>query len=137
MRAFDKSSTSSTAPTAACGFGDAVDNFATPKDYPLRKTGVVDATQGNPHDIFVDNATGKAYVSLYGSFGSTQVKSHDGARGAGSEQPRCWISSFVTLTVNPADTDGNPDASQLVGCGGSQVCAASGSRSQRRLQARR
>ena len=119
VRAFDKKLYIIDSTHGSLRIYDAVDNFATPKDYPLRKTGVVDATQGNPHDIFVDNATGKAYVSLYGSFGSTQVKATTALAVLDLNNLAAGISSFVTLTVNPADTDGNPDASQLVGCGGS------------------
>ncbi len=97
---------------------DAADNFKTPKDYPIRKIGIVDGTQANPHDIYIDAANQKAYVTLYGSFGATQVKASTALGVLDLGNLSAGIASFVTLTVNAADTDGNPDASQLVGCGG-------------------
>ena len=96
---------------------DAVDNFKTPKDYPIRKTGIVDGTQANPHDIYVDSQHGKAYVTLYGSFGSTQVKATTALGVLDLSNLAAGIGSFITLNVGASDTDGNPDASQLMGCG--------------------
>lgn len=98
---------------------DAADNFKSPKDYPLRKTGVVDGIQGNPHDIYVDSAHGRAFVTLYGSFGSTQVKATTALAVLDLGNLAAGISSFVTLNVGATDSDANPDASQLVGCGDS------------------
>jgi len=96
---------------------DSVDSFKTPKDSPLSKTGVVDGTQANPHDIYVDSQRGRAFVTLYGSFGSTQVKSGQALAVLDLTKLGSGISSFVPLTVGASDTDANPDASQLLACG--------------------
>lgn len=80
--------------------------------------GQVPAAQSNPHDLYVDGAAGRAFVTLYGSFGSTAVT---GARALGVldlKSPDKGIVSFLPLQVAAADKDGNPDADRILPCGG-------------------
>lgn len=117
VRAFDKKLYVIDSTHGTLRVYDAADGFKTPKDYPVRKTGTLDGTQGNPNDIYVDATRGKLYVSLYGSFGATQVKAATALGVMDLNNLAAGIGSFVTLNVAAADTDANPDAGQLVACG--------------------
>lgn len=117
VRAFDKKLYVIDSTHGTLRVYDAADSFKTPKDYPIRRTGTLDGTQGNPNDIYVDTARGKLYVTLYGSFGATQVKAATALGVMDLNNLAAGISSFVTLNVAANDTDANPDAGQLVACG--------------------
>lgn len=119
VRAFDKKLYVIDSTHGTLRVYDAADGFKTPKDYPIRRTGTLDGTQGNPADIYVDSARAKLYVTLYGSFGATQVKAATALGVMDLNNLAAGIGSFVTLNVAAADTDANPDASQLVACGDS------------------
>lgn len=98
---------------------DAKLDYKQPVDAPTSKPPELAGAQANPHDIFVDTQRQLAYVTIYGSFGSTQVT---GARALGVldlKAPAAGLTRFVSLSVAASDTDNNPDASQLVGCGDS------------------
>lgn len=117
VRAFDKNLYVLDSTHGSLRILDAADGFRNPKEVVLRKPGSVEAAQTNPNDLFVDTARGKAYVSLYGVFGSTQINSSTALAVVDLTKPEAGIASFVKLNVNSLDTDGNPDASRLVGCG--------------------
>ncbi|HMU38835.1 MAG TPA: hypothetical protein PKE31_12175 [Pseudomonadota bacterium] len=117
VRAFDKKLYILDSTHGTLRVYDAADGFKTPKDHSIRKTSTVDAAQANPHDVFVDASSAKIYVSLYGSFGSTQIKASTALAVLDANNLSAGIASFVSLSTGPLDTDGNPEASQLVGCG--------------------
>jgi hypothetical protein len=95
---------------------DATQGFKNPVDSPISKTGVVDGAQANPHDIYVDAGRQRAYVTLYGSFGATQVTAARALAVIDLTAPAAGIASFIPLTTAAADTDGNPEADKLVAC---------------------
>jgi hypothetical protein len=76
------------------------------------------AAQSNPHDVYVDAAAQRAYVTLYGSFGSSAVTGERALGMIDLRNPGLGISAFVPLQVAAADMDGNPDADRLLACGG-------------------
>lgn len=91
-------------------------DFAGPQDFPLGKTPEVPAAQGNPYDIYIDAQRNLAFVTLYGSFGSTAI---DGSTALGVvdlTNPAAGIARFIPLPVASGDGDNNPDATRLVGC---------------------
>ena len=95
---------------------DATQDFKNPLDFPTSKTGTVDGAQANPHDIYVDTPRNVAYVSLYGSFGSTQVTNKYALGVIDLANPKAGLTRFIELTQATADTDGNPEADRLVAC---------------------
>lgn len=96
---------------------DTARDFAGPLDSPVTKASEVPGAQANPHDFYVDAPRNTAYVTLYGSYGSTVVT---GARALGVidlMNAAAGVQRFIPLAVDPADPDGNPDASDLEACG--------------------
>lgn len=97
---------------------DATRDFAAPSEITFAKLPELPAAQANPYDIYVDAANSRAYVTLYGSFGSTAVTGKTALGVVDLTQPG-GISSFIELPVARGDSDNNPDASRLIACGGS------------------
>jgi DNA-binding beta-propeller fold protein YncE len=97
---------------------DASRDFAAPSELSFGKLPELPAAQANPYDIYVDAAKGRAYVTLYGSFGSTAVTGKTALGVLDLAQPGS-LSSFIELPVAKGDSDNNPDASRLIACGGS------------------
>lgn len=97
---------------------DAKRDFAAPAEISFAKLPELPGTQANPYDIYVDAARNRAYVTLYGSFGSTAVTGKTALGVIDLAQP-AGIGSFIELPVANGDTDNNPDASRLIACGGS------------------
>jgi hypothetical protein len=95
---------------------DVASDFAGPQDYPLGKTPGVPAAQGNPYDIYIDTPRNVAYVTLYGSFGSTTIDGSNALAVVDLAAPAAGISRFIPLPVASGDGDNNPDATRLVGC---------------------
>jgi len=96
---------------------DAAQDFKNPLDVPVSKAGMVDGAQANPHDIYIDAPRQLAYVSLYGSLGSTEVTASRAIGVIDLSAPAAGLARFIALTQTAADTDGNPEADRLVGCG--------------------
>lgn len=96
---------------------DATKDFKNPLDVPVSKAGMVDGAQANPHDIYIDAPRQLAYVSLYGSLGSTQVTASRALGVIDLSAPAAGLARFIALAQTAADTDGNPEADRLVGCG--------------------
>ncbi len=78
----------------------------------------VPAGQANPHDIYVDAATQRAYLTLYGSFGSSKVDGAHALAVVDLKTPAAGIQSFIPLDASVWDSDKNPDADRLFACGG-------------------
>lgn len=91
--------------------------FQSPVDSPVSKTPEVAGAQANPHDLFVDVPRNVAYVTLYGAFGSTAVTGQTALGVIDLSQPQQGIKSFIQVSVAGLDTDNNPDADRLIGCG--------------------
>jgi hypothetical protein len=96
---------------------DAAQDFKNPLDVPVSQTGVVDGAQANPHDIYIDAQRQLAYLTLYGSLGSTQVTASRAIGVIDLKAPAAGLARFIALGTAAADTDGNPEADRLVGCG--------------------
>lgn len=96
---------------------DLAQDFANPKDYPIGKNPELPAAQGNPYDVYIDTPRNVAYVSLYGSFGATAVTGDRALAVLDLADPAAGIGRFVQLPVASGDSDGNPDATRLIGCG--------------------
>lgn len=96
---------------------DATKNFQSPVDSPATKSPDVPGAQANPHDIYVDGPRNVAYVTLYGGFGSTAVTGATALGVIDLTQPQNGIKSFISLPVAGLDTDNNPDADRVIGCG--------------------
>lgn len=95
---------------------DVTKNFQNPVDSPVSHA-MVPGAQANPHDIFVDDMTNKAYVTLYGALGSTTVNGSTALGVIDMTKPQQGIASFITMSVSGADTDNNPDLDRIIGCG--------------------
>ena len=83
---------------------DAAKDFKNPLDVPVSQAGMVDGAQANPHDIYIDAPRQLAYVSLYGSLGSTQVlasASRARARGTPSVWRSASLASAMARSVSP------------------------------------
>ena len=93
---------------------DATKDFKNPLDVPVSKAGMVDGAQANPHDIYIDAPRQLAYVSLYGSLGSTQVTASRALGVIDLNAPAAGLTRFIALTQTAADTDGNPEAEEDV-----------------------
>ncbi|MCS6912110.1 MAG: hypothetical protein RMK29_17545 [Myxococcales bacterium] len=76
----------------------------------------VPAAQTNPHDIHVEGD--RAYVTLYGAFGSTLITGDRAIGILDLADPRRGLTGFVPVAVAPRDSDNNPEADRLVSCGG-------------------
>lgn len=97
---------------------DPAQNLAALQEFPAAGPGVP-AAQANPHDIYVDSARKRAYLTLYGAAMSSAV---DGAHALGIVDlgnPGAGIAGFLPLQVAAADPDKNPEADRFVACGGS------------------
>jgi hypothetical protein len=95
---------------------DVTKNFQSPVDTPISHANVP-AAQANPHDIYVDEANSKAYVTLYGAIGSTAVNSNTALGVIDLTRPQQGIASFITVPTLGADTDPNPDIDRIIPCG--------------------
>lgn len=95
---------------------DATKNFQNPVDTPI-SNGMVPGAQANPHDIFVDDTTNKAYVTLYGAPGATTVNGSTALGIIDMTKANQGIASFITLSVGGSDPDNNPDLDRIIGCG--------------------
>lgn len=96
---------------------DTAQDFVGPTELLLAKSPEVPAPQANPYDLYIDGATSKAYVTLYGGFGSTAVTGSTALGVVDLNQPTAGIASFIPLPVAAGDTDNNPDATRLHACG--------------------
>ena len=94
-------------------------DFAAPTELLLAKAPMVPAAQANPYDLYVDAAASRAYVTLYGSFGSTAVTGASALGVIDLTQPTAGIREFIPLPVVVGDSDNNPDATRLHACGDS------------------
>lgn len=95
---------------------DVTKNFQNPVDSPISHA-MVSGAQANPHDIFVDDMTNKAYVTLYGTLGTTAVNGTTALGIIDMTKPQQGIASFITIPVAGLDTDNNPDLDRIIGCG--------------------
>lgn len=96
---------------------DTAQDFVGPTELLLAKSPEVPAPQANPYDLYIDAAASKAYVTLYGGFGSTAVTGATALGVVDLNQPTAGIASFIPLPVAAGDTDNNPDATRLHACG--------------------
>lgn len=95
---------------------DVTKNFQNPVDSPISHA-MVSGAQANPHDLFVDDTTNKAYVTLYGALGTTAVSGTTALGVIDMTKPQQGIASFITIPVAGLDTDNNPDLDRIIGCG--------------------
>ena len=96
---------------------DAAQNFAAPRELSFGQAPNVPAAQTNPYDIYIDSDRKQAYVTLYGSFGSTVINGDRALGVVDLTQPQAGIARFVPLPVAAGDSDQNPDATRLSACG--------------------
>ena len=96
---------------------DSARDFKAPTELVLGKMPEVPPAQANPYDLYVNAATKTAYVTLYGSFGSTAVTGATALGVLDLTQPTAGIRSFIPLPVAAGDGDNNPDASRIHACG--------------------
>jgi len=95
---------------------DVSQDLANPSDFPIGNS-TVPAGKANPYDIYVDGPRSVAYVTLYGSFGSTVITGANALAVIDLKNPAAGIARFVPLPVAASDPDNNPEATRLVGCG--------------------
>lgn len=98
---------------------DASKNFVSPIEVTLGDPPMLPAAQANPYDVHIDSERQQAFFSLYGSFGSSAVTGARALAVVDLRTPQAGIRRFIPLPVAAADPDQNPDATRLVGCGGS------------------
>lgn len=96
---------------------DPTRDFKDPTEFTLDHP-LVPAAQANPHDIYVDTASQRAFVTFYGSFGSTAVTGERALAVVDLKATPPKVARFIPLTVAAGDPDNNPEADRLVGCGG-------------------
>lgn len=97
---------------------DPARDFKDPQEFSLDHP-MVPAAQANPHDIYVDTAGQRAFVTFYGSFGSKNVTGERALAVVDLKAAKPGVVRFVPLTVAAGDMDDNPEADRLVACGGS------------------
>jgi hypothetical protein len=95
---------------------DATQNFQNPVEFPAGKAIMVKGIDADPHDIYIDAPRQIAYISLFGTPGSTAVTAARALGVIDLNNVQAGISRFVALSTAAADTDGNPEADKLAAC---------------------